>query len=229
MPSVCAVVTAYRMDDLAPRRPATIASLDARLSVWGQAARDAASRRAEALVEGSVLYVERVGRNAEVLRSIEIDAANALLGAEYDPLVDLATGLLPMAVAQSCRLLWVDPDRLRERLAEALMPAIECARAEVRRRQALYRRRARLWQHDQERLNKLREELEGMKVPRCSDTGPERVACGLLERHQADAPVVPESVTAVPDASLRIRPGSIARWIAQLESKIGASEPAAVR
>ncbi len=215
------MVSVYRMDDLAPRRPATIASLDARLSVWGQAAREAAGRRAEALVEGAVLYVERVGRNAEVLRATETDAAAALLGTGYDALIDLTTGLLPGTVSHACRLLWVDPDRLRERMAEALMPAIEASRAEVRRRQALYRRRARLWQHDQDRLDTLREELEAMKVPRCHLSAPDRIALGLLKRHQADAPFEEEARDEPPfEMGLRVRRGSITRWIAQLDNKL---------
>ena len=215
-------MSSYRTDDLAPRRPATIPALDARLSVWGQAAREAAGRRAEALVEGSVLYVERVGRNAEVLRPPETDPAVVLLGTGYDDLILLGARLLPVSVSLSCRLLWVDPDRLRERMAEALIPALEAARAEIRRRQALYRRRARLWQHDQERLDGPRVDLEALKVPRCHPEAPERIARGLLERHQAESPT--EDVlcedSAPQQAGLSIRPGSISRWIAQLDVKI---------
>jgi hypothetical protein len=207
------------MDDLAPRRPATLAALDARLSVWGQAARDASARRAEAAIEGAVMYVERVGRNAEVMQADAPEPAEALLDTEYDALVALVAQHLPAAVSQSCRLLWVDPDRLRERLAEALAPAIEASRGEVRRRQALYRRRGRLWQSDQERLDKLREELEDMKVPRCHAHAAERIARGLLARHQAVAP--DDARGREPrEPGLRIRPGSLSRWIAQLDYKI---------
>src|SRR5205809_235693 len=85
-------------DDLAGRRNATVSSLDARLSVWGQATRDAVGRRADAMIQGAVLYVERVGRGAEVLRAREGDAAAALLDTEYPPLADLATAMVPRAV-----------------------------------------------------------------------------------------------------------------------------------
>ena len=173
------------------------------------------------LVEGAILYVERVGRNAEVLDSVATDPADALLGMEYGSLVDLGTGLLPSAVTQSCRLLWVDPDRLRERLAEALIPSLEAARAEVRRRQALYRRRARLWQHDPERLAKLREDLESLRVPRCRLEATDVIARGLLQRHKISAPVESElSGPRVGRCGLRIRPGSLTRWIAQLDHRI---------
>lgn len=214
------VTVSKHVEDLEPRRPATIASIDARLSVWGQAARDAAGRRAEALVEGALLYVERVGRNAEVLRRSEQDAGTALLDTGYEALIELGACLLPAAVVQSCRLLWVDPDRLKERLEAALSPAVEAARTEVRRRQALYRRRARLWQHDQPRLNRLREEIEGIRVPRCSPAAPERIARGLLERHRADGHITDALAEGKTDGRLSIRPGTIQRWIAQLEDKI---------
>lgn len=202
-----------------PRRSATVGSLDARLSVWGQAARDASSRRAEAIVEGALSYVDRVGRSAEGLQIRPLDPAAALLDSEYDSLVELAANLVPSAVVQACRLLWVDPDRLRDRLNDALAPALEAARGEVRRRQALYRRRARLWQNDQPRLDRLRDEVEAIRVPRCSSTAPERVLRGLLERHAAqiafDAPA-----DAQLGSRLRVRPGTIARWIAQIDEKL---------
>ncbi len=212
----------FQLDDMTPRRPATLASLDARLSVWGQAARDATERRAEALVEGAVLYVERVGRNADVLRADATDPADAFLGEDYDSLVGLAAALLPTAVPQSCRLLWVDPDRLRERLLEALIPSLEAARAEVRRKQALYRRRARLWQHDEERMNRLRDELESLRVPRCRQEAVDVIGRGLLRRHQRTAPPQVETprAAAVTGGGLSVQPGSLTRWIAQLDHKI---------
>ena len=80
---------------------------------------------------------------------------------------------------------------------------------------------ARLWQHDQARLDKLREELEAMKVPRCYDITPERVARGLLARHQKDAPAEEGPFAEnIPESGLRVRPGSITRWIQQLDNKI---------
>lgn len=222
MPKSLDMVTAHlQMDEAAPRRAATVGSLDARLSVWGQAAREAAGKRAEALVEGALQYIERVGRTAEALAAGEVDAGAALLEIEYDALVTLAGNLIPTAVSQSCRLLWVDPDRLRERLTDALNPSIEAARAEVRRRQALYRRRARLWQNDQARLNRLRDEIEAMRVPRCCPTAAERIARGLLERHRDSAVAAePGAGPDIADSRLKVRPGTISRWIAQLDEKI---------
>jgi hypothetical protein len=216
-----------RMDDYAPRRPATIASLDARLSVWGQAAREAIGRRAEALVDGAVIYVEHVGRNTSDLKPKSVDSAAALLDPGYESLIELATGLLPLSVKQSCRLLWVDPDRLRERLAEALMPAMEAAKAEIRRRQALYRRRARLWQNDQERLDGLRIDLEAMKVPRCHSYAPQTLAKGLFERHRVDAfapTLVSISTEIRPQIGAKVQPSNLNEWIADLALSIEAQK-----
>lgn len=209
-------------DTAAARRSASIGGIDARLSVWGQASRDAASRRAEALVEGVLLYVEKVGRAAEALESVPLEPATALLDVEYAPLVALAGNLLPAAVSQSCRLLWVDPDRLRERMNEALASHVESARAEVRRRQALYRRRARLWQGDQARLDRLREEVEGMRVPRCGSASAERVARGLFDRHKENPRLV-EVGADIADSRLKVRPGTLLRWIAQLDERIASA------
>ena len=217
------MVSAVQKED-PTRRPATVGSVDARLSVWGQASRDAAQRRAEALVEGAVLYSEKVGRSGGSLPSTEIDAASALLDVEVAPLVELAAALLPVAITQSCRLLWVDPDRLRERLSAALSAPVEAARAEVRRRQALYRRRARLWQNDQLRLNRLRDEIEAMRVPRSGAGAPERVARGLFEIHSG-LPLEPAMMLV--DTQLKIRPGTLARWIAQFDERIQAAEVSA--
>ncbi len=208
-------------DEAALRRPATVAALDARLSVWGQAAREAVERRAEALTKGAVLYVERVGRNAEVLRSVPLDHRMALLGTDLEVLVLVAASLLPAAVKQCCRLLWVDPEKLHARILEAIEPSVEGARNEIRRRQALYRRRARLWQNDPARLGRLREEIESLRVPKCGTRAAEKIARGLLERHREDARMeqVPPS-EPVNHAKLSIRAGSIARWIDQLDTAI---------
>lgn len=207
--------------DIPPRRPATVPALDARLSVWGQAARDAVGRRAESLAEGACLYVERVGRNAEILRTVPLDHRMALLSTEIDVLVLLAASLVPEAVKRSCRLLWVDPEKLRTNLMQALAPAIDGARTEIRRRQALYRRRARLWQGDHARLDRLRDEVESLRVPRCNETTPDLVARGLLIRHREDAELGYAPAT-VPErrAKLRVRPGSISRWIDQIDSQL---------
>ena len=83
-----------------------------------------------------------------------------------DDLGKLAATLLPDAVRCSCRILWVDADRLTENLLNALSVHLENARAEIRRIQALHRRRARLWRADVERLNALREDVESLRVPR---------------------------------------------------------------
>ena len=211
----------YTFDDNRRRRPATVGALDARVSVWGQATRAAIQRRGEALIDGAVRYAERVGRCSEVLPSVEVDAAVVMLAADYESLVDLASNLAPAAVRSSCRLLWVDADRLRERLAESVIPPMEQARIEVRRRQALYRRRARLWQLDQWRLDELRESLEAMKVPRCSDTAGERIALGLLERHQRVAPLVDEPLRqGAPGVGLKVRAPALAGWIAELDARL---------
>ncbi|MFO0727723.1 MAG: hypothetical protein U1E65_28345 [Myxococcota bacterium] len=213
------MVSAVQKED-PTRKPASVGSVDARLSVWGQASRDAAQRRAEVLVEGALLYAEKVGRSGGALPAIEVDAAAALLDTEIAPLVELAQTLLPTAITQSCRLLWVDPDRLRERLTEALNAPVEAARAEVRRRQALYRRRARLWQNDPIRLNRLRDEIEAMRVPRTAPGGPERVARGLFEVH-CGLPI--DSSPALIEPELRVKPGTLARWIAQMDERIEAT------
>ena len=208
-------------DDLQPRRPATVQALDARLSVWGQAARDAVGKRAEVIAYGAAMYVERVGRNAEVLRTVPLDHRMALLSTETDVLVLVAASLIPNAVAHSCRLLWVDPDKLADNMLKDLQPAIEGARAEIRRRQALYRRRARLWQHDAARLNRLREEVESLRVPRSQENAIELVARGLLLRHREDANLGYEPPTEpLPYAKLRVRAGSISRWIDQIDTTL---------
>lgn len=211
-------------DDLTPRRPATVQALDARLSVWGQAARDAVGRRAEAVAKGAALYVERVGRNSEILRPVPLDHRMALLSTEIDVLVLVAANIVPAAVKRSCRLLWVDPEKLEANILEELAPAIEGARAEIRRRQALYRRRARLWQNDPTRLNRLREEVESLRVPRCTDVAPERIARTLLVRHREDANLGYEPPTQPQGrAKLRVRAGSISRWIDQLDGQLDES------
>lgn len=208
-------------DDLAPRRPATVAALDARLSVWGQAARAAVERRAEVVAQGAALYVERVGRNAEVLRPVPLDYRMALLSTEVDVLVLVAASLLPDAVRRSCRLLWVDPDKLEANVLADLQDAVEGARAEIRRRQALYRRRARLWQDDPERLDVLREEVEGLRVPRAGDTAAELVTRGLLLRHRDDARLgYAEPSEPSGQNKLSIRAGSISRWISEIDQRI---------
>jgi hypothetical protein len=168
----------------APKRLPSVASFDARLSVWGHAAREGVVRRVQALVVGAALYVERVGRGAGGFApGRAIDGALELLDTEYGPLVDLGASFLPNVIAQSCRLLWIDTERLKERLEAALAPSMEAARAEIRRRQALYRRRARLWRADLLRLEQLRSEIEDLRVPRCAKAAPERIARGFLERH----------------------------------------------
>ncbi len=208
-------------EDVQPRRPATVQALDARLSVWGQAAREAVGRRAESLAKGACLYVERVGRNAEVLRAVPLDHRMALLSTETDVLVLVASSLIPNAVRRSCRLLWVDPEKLFEKIMDELTPAIDGARAEIRRRQALYRRRARLWQHDNARLTRLREEVESLRVPRCGDNSPDLIARGLLIRHREDAELGYAPATEPdPRAKLRVRAGSISRWIDQIDATL---------
>ncbi|MBX2810568.1 MAG: hypothetical protein KTR25_02105 [Myxococcales bacterium] len=164
-------------DDLAPRRPATVEAVDARLSVWGQASRNAIGRRADALSAAASAFAERHGREAAVLSSMPVDGVEAVLGRDPTSLGLLAATVLPSAVRSSCRILWVDPSRLTENLLLALAPHLEAARAEIRRIQALHRRRARLWRHDVERLNQLREDVEGLTVPR----GGDKVVEGVLE------------------------------------------------
>jgi hypothetical protein len=168
------------VSEVVQRRAPTVGAIDARLSVWGRAAREAATKRAEALAAAAAQLVEQVGRRAERLPKHSSDAGLALLEAETDGLVRLAATLLPEAVQRSCRLLWVDPEKLRETLVLALQPAIESARIEIRRRQALYRRRARLWQHDPARLEQLRAELESLKVPKGGDAVKDQILQGLL-------------------------------------------------
>ena len=153
-------------DDLAPRRPATVEAIDARLSVWGQASRQAIVRRAEALCQGSGLFAEQHGRESAAIRAVPVDPVGALLGQGPQEIGQLAASLLPEAVRSSCRILWVDPSRLSENLLLALGPHLEAARSEIRRVQALHRRRARLWRDDVERLNQLREDVESLTVPR---------------------------------------------------------------
>lgn len=217
VPRIDTLETAFGPDELGQRRPATTTALDARLSVWGQAARAAAERRAEAMVEGSLLYVERVGRHAEVLRPRARGSEVALVDANVEALINLGVEMLPEVVTRSCRLLWVDPDRVRENLGLRLAPELEAARAEIRRVQALYRRRARLWQADQSRLDGLRDEIEQLRVPRCREGTPELVAKGLFLRHREDASGQPDLVGT---GAQRIGPGQIARWIHQLDERL---------
>lgn len=215
-------------DVFSSRRPATVAGIDARLSAWGQAARDAVERRAKLVGSGACLYVERVGRNAEVLRPEPIDLRLALLATDVDVLVLVAVSLLPDAVRRSCRLLWVDPEKLRANLLSDLGPAREGARAEIRRRQALYRRRARLWRNDSARLDALRTEVEGLRVPRSGMSGAVLIGRGLLLRHREDAqlgyapPTQPRS-----GARLSVRAGSVTRWIDQLDREVASQESGA--
>jgi hypothetical protein len=169
-----------------PRRPCTVAALDARLSVWGQAARVAVERRAQIVAEGAAAYVEQVGRQVEALTVLPVDPTMALLATDLDLLVPLAASVLPAAITRSCRLLWVDPDKLEANINEDLSVAVEAARAEVRRRQALYRRRARLWKDDQARLDTLREEVEGLRVPRSGPLAADLVRRGLAQRQHTD-------------------------------------------
>ncbi len=174
---------ALRIDeDLQPRRAATVHALDARLSVWGHAAKEAMERRAALMAKGAAQYVERVQRRAEGLHGASVDAQAALLATEIEPLVQLAVMVLPEAVRSSCRLLWVDPERLEQQLLLALQPAMEAARVEIRRRQALYRRRARLWQRDPGRLAELRDEVEALRLPRASTDLIELIDRGLRAR-----------------------------------------------
>jgi hypothetical protein len=210
--------------DVTPRRAATVAGIDARLSAWGQATRDAVDRRVEVMIQAAQAYVEKVGRVASVLAVPAPGGATLLLDADLDAIAALLASVLPGAVAQSSRLLWVDPERLTERLNAALAPMVEECRAEIRRRQALYRRRARLWQGDQARLDRLRDEVEGMRVPRCGSASAERVARGLFDRHKDDPRLVASGGGPdISDARLKVRPGTITRWIAQLDERIASS------
>jgi hypothetical protein len=168
-------------EDLAPRRPASVEAIDARLSVWGQATRQAVVRRAEALSSGACVFAERHGREAALVASKPVDPVAVLLGASPGDLGDLAGSLLPSAVTSSCRILWVDPSRLSENLLSALGPHLEDARSEIRRVQALHRRRARLWRDDVDRLNQLREDVEGLVVPR----GGPKVVEGVIDALEA--------------------------------------------
>lgn len=164
-------------EDLAPRRPATVEAIDARLSVWGQASRQALGRRADALCEAAANFADSHGRDAARIAVGPVDAVDALLGNQPKNLALLGATLLPDAVRSSCRILWVDPARLSENLLGALSPHLEAARAEIRRVQALHRRRARLWRDDPDRLHQLRIDVEALTVPR----GGERVVNGVTE------------------------------------------------
>lgn len=164
------------VDDLAPRRAATVEAVDARLSVWGQASRQAILRRADALSDAAGLFAERHGRASMALTAPKVDPLQAIMGQDAESLGHLAAALLPDEIRSSCRILWVDPSRLAENLLLALGPHLESARAEIRRMQALHRRRARLWRQDGERLNQLREDVESLTVPR----GGPRVVEGTL-------------------------------------------------
>lgn len=146
------------------RRDATVDSIDARLTVWGQAARAAIPRRVDALVAAAVaasaeLKIEEAARTPE-------RGAEGLLLADIASLLPLVERALPDALCRARRLLWVDPERLEEELRAALEPACEAARQLVRKIQSRNRRRARLWAEDPARLNRLREEVEGLRLPK---------------------------------------------------------------
>lgn len=164
-------------EDLAPRRPATVEAIDARLSVWGQASRQAVVRRADALCDAATAFAECHGRESGQLAIGPADTLDAVLGVTPRSLALLGATLLPEAVRTSCRILWVDPHRLSENLLSALNPHLEAARAEIRRIQALHRRRARLWRDDPDRLSQLRIDVEALSVPR----GGPRVVNGVIE------------------------------------------------
>lgn len=168
-------------DDLAPRRDATVEAIDARLSVWGQASRQAIVRRARALSDAAGMFAERHGRESAHLQLVDVDPLRAMLGSDSQELGHLAAQLLPESVRSSCRILWVDPSRLSENLLSALGPHLESARGEIRRLQALHRRRARLWRDDVDRLNQLRADVEELTVPR----GGPRVAQGVIDSLEA--------------------------------------------
>ncbi|MBI2374506.1 MAG: hypothetical protein HYV07_10975 [Deltaproteobacteria bacterium] len=181
------MVSAHKViEDVAPRRPASVAALDARLSVWGQATRDAAQARARALAQGAGLLAGRLGRSTEALEAPEVNAAEALLALDTEPLARLAASVLPAAIPHASRILWVDPERLEERLVSDLAPTVEAARNIVRRRQALYRRRARLWRDLPDRLEWLRDEVEALRVPKCPSP---RDVADALDRLRARAHV----------------------------------------
>lgn len=222
MVGVHVIETAASKEDMAPRRPATVAALDARLSVWGQAARAAVERRSNIVASAAALYAERVGRQAELLQPVPTDPRMALLATDVDVLVLVAASLVPAAVKRSCRLLWVDPDKLQANLTSDLAEPVEGARAEIRRRQALYRRRARLWSDDPARLGALREEVEGLRVPRSGPTAVEQVARGLLVRHRDD---MSRGVVSGGDepASLKVArdQNTLSQWIQELEQSLG--------
>ena len=86
------------LDDTRPRRPATVAAIDARISVWGQAARKAIHRRAEALIGGAVDYAERVGRCAEGLPPQEVAAAEDPTPAPEEELPEYTDVLAPSII-----------------------------------------------------------------------------------------------------------------------------------
>ena len=54
-------------DLAAARRSATIGGIDARLSVWVQEWREAARLSSDGLLDGLILYQEKVGRSALAL------------------------------------------------------------------------------------------------------------------------------------------------------------------
>ncbi|MBI4820349.1 MAG: hypothetical protein HY791_29050 [Deltaproteobacteria bacterium] len=181
------MVIAHKVyEELAPRRAASVPALDARLSVWGQATREAVQSRANALARGAVLFAEEVGRSAAKVQGPIVEGSDALLALGADSLAALASNLLPGAVPQSCRLLWVDPERLEGRILNALAPAVDAARTAVRKRQALYRRRARLWKDHPDRLEELRDEVEGLRVPKCPP--PAEVAVILSSMFKGEPP-----------------------------------------
>ncbi len=163
------------------RRPASVAAIDARLSVWGHAARKALQLRAVALCDGAALFAERHGRAAMQVGAAEAEPVEALLGIDAEPLGQLAAALLPDAIRGSCRILWVDPVRLTGTLLAALEPDLRAAKLEIRRQQAQHRRRARLWRDDHLRLDGLRVEVEGLSVPRGGPTTVQGVL-DVLER-----------------------------------------------
>lgn len=170
--------------DLAPRRPATVDAIDARLSVWGQASRQALVRRAASLAEAARELAAAHGREAAWIGTGPVDGVAAMLGTGSEDLGRLCASLLPSTIPASCRILWVDPSRLTENLLAALAPHLEGARSEIRRVQALHRRRARLWREDPDRLDGLRTDVEALSVPR---SGP-RIVDGVLrelEKHRA--------------------------------------------
>lgn len=119
--------------------PVTADEVRARLSAWARASMLSVRKRADAVALGAATYADHVGRRTAerpLVRTPPEDRLTLLYG-EPEDLGLLAAQLLPDAVRQTSRLLWVDEERLRDHLETTLRAHLDAARHELKRTRQL--------------------------------------------------------------------------------------------